>query len=118
MTDEKQKRVLVIDDNDEARTLVSVVLTKAGYRVTGAGDSASAVEELESDGYGVILLDFKMPHDGVALIDYMSANLPHVLTRTVVFIPSVNRPIWAVLPKPFDVEDLVTTVTACAAQSN
>jgi CheY-like chemotaxis protein len=118
MTEEKRKRVLVIDNNEEARTLITVVLTEAGYRVTSAGDGASAVEELESDGYGVVLLDFKMPHDGVALIDYMSTSLPHMLGKTVVFIPSVNRPIWAVLPKPFDVQDLLTTVNACAEQTN
>src|SRR5688500_15662996 len=117
MSDEKTQQVLVIDDSEESRTMVAVVLTKAGYRVTGVGDAARAVEELKSDRYAVILLDFKMPHDGVAMIDYMSESLPEVLARTVVFIPAVNRPIWGVLPKPFDVQDLVTTVNACAKQN-
>jgi CheY-like chemotaxis protein len=111
------KNVLVIDDSEESRTLVSVILTEAGYLVTGAGDAARAVEELKSDRYAVILLDFKMPHDGVAMIDYMGENLPDTLAKTVVFIPSVNRPIWGVLPKPFDIRELMSTVKACADQN-
>jgi CheY-like chemotaxis protein len=116
---EQKSEVLVIDDSEESRTLVSVVLGRAGYRVTTAGDAAKAVEELKGDGdkFAVILLDFKMPHDGVAMIDYISDNLPDVLARTVVFIPAVNRPIWGVLPKPFNVDDLLATVNACATQS-
>src|SRR4051812_28484322 len=108
------KNVLVIDDNEESRDLVSVVLDAAGYAVTTTGDAASAVEELTRSQYAVILLDFKMPHDGVAMIDYLSESLPDVLARTVVFIPAVNRPIWGVLSKPFDLKELVKTVRACA----
>jgi DNA-binding response OmpR family regulator len=81
-----------------------------------AGDAARAVEELTRGKYAVVLLDFKMPHDGVAMIDYLSENMPDILARTVVFIPAVNRPIWGVLPKPFEIQELVTTVNACARQ--
>jgi CheY-like chemotaxis protein len=113
MSDQRGQHVLVIDDNEAARTTAAAVLKTAGYKVTVAGDSAGAVEQLAKNHYAVILLDFKMPHDGVAMIDYMSENLPDLLARTVVFVPAVNRPIWGVLPKPFHVDELVKMVDAC-----
>ena len=108
--------ILVIDDSDESRTLLSVLLTNAGYQVTSAGDSARAVEELKGRSYAVILLDFRMPHNGVAMIDFIGDNMPDILAHTVVFIPSVNRRIWGVLSKPFEVNELLSTVNACATQ--
>lgn len=42
--------------------------------------------------------------------------MPDVLQRTIAFVPWVDRPIFGVLAKPFQMDELVKTVTACAGQ--
>jgi CheY-like chemotaxis protein len=110
------KTILIIDDNEQTRVFLGATLARDGYVVTEAGDSAAAVEALKTGAFAAILLDFRMPHDGVAMIDYLSESMPDVLAHTIVFMPSVNRPIWGVLPKPIDAQALLLTVGACAAQ--
>lgn len=58
-----------------------------------------------------------MPHNGVAMIDYLSDAMPDVLARTIVFMPDVNRTIFGVLPKPVDPAALLLAVGQCASQS-
>ncbi|HKO54824.1 MAG TPA: response regulator [Thermoanaerobaculia bacterium] len=111
----EERSVLIIDDNKPTRAIAAAVLLRAGFKITEAEDAARAVELLIGEQYSVILLDFKTPHDGVAMIDYMSENLPDLLSRTIVFMPAINRPIWGVLSKPIEPTELLTAVTDCAA---
>jgi CheY-like chemotaxis protein len=106
--------VLVIDASAQYRSLISAVLTDRGYEVVQASDASAAVEQLGKRAFSVVLLDLKMPHNGIAFIDYLSEALPLVLARTIAFVPWVDRPIWGVLPKPFQMDELVKTVAACA----
>jgi len=108
--------VLVIDGSSEYRTLISAVLVAQGHEVFEAADASEAVEQLGRREYVAILMDLKMPHDGVSLLDYLGASMPQVLARTIVFVPWVNKPIWGTLTKPFRVDALLNAVTACAAQ--
>ena len=106
--------VLVIDGSAQYRSLISAVLVEHGYEVVQASDASSAVEQLGKRQFSVVLLDLKMPYNGIAFIDYLSDALPLVLARTIAFVPWIDRPIWGVLPKPFQVDELVKTVAACA----
>ena len=108
--------VLVIDGSSEYRTFVSALLTSRGYEVVQAADASAAVEALGRRNFAVILLDLKMPHDGVALIDYIGDAMPHLLRRTIALIPWQHRPIWGVLSKPLGPDDVTRSVAACAAQ--
>jgi CheY-like chemotaxis protein len=52
--------VLVVDDPDLCANLWDL-LRERGFRVCLAHDAASAVERLQDDGYGVVLLDMRLP---------------------------------------------------------
>jgi CheY-like chemotaxis protein len=112
----EEKSILVIDDNEQTRAVIISALTREGYTVTEVADGLTAVAELKANVFNVVLLDFKMPHDGVTPIDYLAQNMSDVLARTIVFMPDVNRPIWGVLPKPIDTLALVDAVGACASR--
>lgn len=111
------QNVLVVDESPEYRALVSAVLSTQGYNVAQADDASSAIEQLGKREFSAVILDLKMPHNGVALIDYLGDTMPQVLLRTIAFVPWVDRPIWAVLPKPFKVDELVRSVAECCAQT-
>jgi DNA-binding response OmpR family regulator len=53
--------VLVVDDDADVRTLVSELLTRAGYQVTEAEDGRVALRALYEERPDLILLDISMP---------------------------------------------------------
>jgi signal transduction histidine kinase/CheY-like chemotaxis protein len=62
-------RVLVVDDERDARDFLALVLQRAGASVIAAGSAAEALRVLESDKVDVLLADVAMPgEDGYALI--------------------------------------------------
>jgi PAS domain S-box-containing protein len=62
-------RVLVVDDEADAREVTGTVLQKAGATVALASSTAEALECLQADGHDVLVADIGMPGtDGHALI--------------------------------------------------
>jgi signal transduction histidine kinase/ActR/RegA family two-component response regulator len=62
-------RVLVVDDEEDAREATAVLLAQAGARVVSVGSAAEAVSALHADLPDVLLSDIAMPgEDGYALI--------------------------------------------------
>jgi CheY-like chemotaxis protein len=56
-----------VDDGEENRDLVQLVLEDAGLRVDGAGDGRAGVEKALAEPYDLILMDMQMPvMDGYA----------------------------------------------------
>lgn len=53
--------VLVVDDDDRIRTVVTEVLQDEGYDVVEATNGAAALERLATVQPAVILLDMRMP---------------------------------------------------------
>ncbi len=59
-------RVLVAEDTDENRELVSELLKKRGHLVVAVSDGRQALDELEKNQYDIVLMDEQMPRmDGL-----------------------------------------------------
>jgi signal transduction histidine kinase/CheY-like chemotaxis protein len=62
-------RVLVVDDDSEARVLFATVLKGAGAQVTCVASAQDAIAAFEGAAYDVLLSDIEMPEvDGYALL--------------------------------------------------
>lgn len=114
--------VLVVEDDSAIRRLVKSVLERQGYRVEIACDGVEAVLKLGLSDYDVIVLDLMMPNlDGFAFIETLAANDADRLERIIVTSaasPAVIRTRmhgvpFAVLPKPFNIADLIELVGSC-----
>ena len=71
--------VLVVDDELEARTLLSQILKQAGHTVIEAAGAQAALEALGVQPIGVALVDRFMPdRDGLWLISQMREQFPTV----------------------------------------
>jgi signal transduction histidine kinase/ActR/RegA family two-component response regulator len=67
-------RVLVVDDQPDARELLALVLGQAGAEVLTAATAAGALEVLERDDVGVLVSDVGMPgDDGYSLVGRVRA---------------------------------------------
>ena len=63
------KRILVVDDSQSIREMISITLEKEGYKVVRAHDGFSALDALGEKTFDLILTDLHMPGmDGVELI--------------------------------------------------
>jgi CheY-like chemotaxis protein len=68
-------RVLVVDDEPDARTLIGTVLGQCGADVATVGSAAAALAALDQDRWDVLLSDISMPEeDGYALIRKVRAR--------------------------------------------
>lgn len=114
--------VLVVEDDPAIRRLVRMVLEREGYTVESASDGVEAVLKLGLVDYDVIILDLMLPNlDGFAFIDTLSKNAPERLRKIIVTSaasPTIIRQKmkatpFNVLPKPFDLNDLISIVHAC-----
>ena len=73
--------VLVVDDHDDARELLAVIVESSGYRVATACNGREAVAEAQRQKPDVIIMDLFMPEmDGyeAARVLKGSANLASV----------------------------------------
>src|SRR5947208_13991555 len=85
----RECRVLVVDDDPDIRELVSSLLSRAGYVVSGAGNGAAALELIGPDGClpDLVLLDRFMPvMDGDDLAARLRERDPNV--RIIAFTSS------------------------------
>ena len=113
--------ILVVDDEQAIREMVSFGLTSQGYRVVSAANGADAIAAFERQRreVRVVLLDTDMPVlDGKAtipLIRALAPATPIVLMSGQVTADS-NTDAVARLAKPFQLEELLRTITSLLAR--
>ena len=72
-------RVLVIDDEEQVRTLIREVLEGAGHEVMEAGNGREAMKLFEANPTSVVITDLVMPEqDGLETIRELRRRFPAV----------------------------------------
>jgi putative nucleotidyltransferase with HDIG domain len=74
----QQERILVVDDEEAVRRIVSALLERSGYAITAAENAEEALLRLrEGPDYGLVLSDIMMPGtDGLSLLQNICADHP------------------------------------------
>lgn len=112
-------RILVVDDDDVLRKLITQVLAFSAYHVDAAENGESAWEYLKANSYDLLITDNRMPEmSGLELVRKLrSANmmLPVILASGSTNAEDLSRndrlQIAATLQKPFTTGELLVTVT-------
>lgn len=125
MLPDASKSVLAIDDNEEILLLVRVLLERAGFTVDAVSTREDALQKFLSRRYAVVVLDWKMPHNGGLFIEHLHVNFPGSLARIVILtavnpssIPEeIRSSICSVVQKPFELDQFVELITECAAKN-
>jgi ATP-dependent Lon protease len=111
-------RVLVVDDEEIARTNLVYILRKDGYQVADAASGLAALDRLREQEFDVILTDLKMEKmDGLQLLQAVKETTP---TTDVIMITGYATVATAVdalrhgaahyLSKPINLEELRSSV--------
>ena len=99
--DKHPVKVLVVEDNEFYREMVSRVLIDEGYQVTSVGTGLEAIKLLKKQKFSVVLLDLFMPElDGYNTTKNLR-NIPHCKNLPIIAISgNKNKDIirkWATL---------------------
>lgn len=117
--------ILVVDDDQELRTLLQALLEDEGYAVDSASDGQIAWEKLaqQPGTYDAILLDVEMPHmNGLQLIQALRQS--EAVWAYSLIVMSANSEalqrvagmgVGHVLEKPFDLEAVLALVATSLA---
>jgi len=77
--------ILIADDNEESRNLLSRCLEKQGYTVATADNGRQALEMMAVENFDLLLLDILMPElDGYAVLKHMNADPKHKTLPVIV----------------------------------
>ena len=85
-----RERILVVDDDANIRSLLTVLLEDEGYQVLTAGDGEAAITTATAEHPDLILLDIRMPKmDGLQVCDKLRTN-PETHGIPVIFLTGFN----------------------------
>lgn len=114
----EKSKILVVDDEDALRTVLSGELVSEGYDVRTAADGDDAISNLQKENFDLVLLDIKMPRmNGFEVLKFVKEKYPR--TRVVMLtgfadlknaIESKKLGAEDFVSKPYDLVDLLTTI--------
>ena len=122
LSEQPRKKVLVVDDDDAIRMMVERVLRREHFDVESARDGFEAIEKLTRNDYATVLLDLMMPRvDGHGVLRFLESERPAEKPWVIVMTANVQgatdtahaKPVFRVIPKPFDIRQLISHVREC-----
>jgi DNA-binding response OmpR family regulator len=112
-------KVLLVDDDDAVRSMMSLTLEHKGFQVASAANVTEALKLITTQSFDVLITDLHMPNpsDGFAVITAMRHIQPKALTLLVSGYPDVKSAMDAILleadeiiVKPFETMTLADLV--------
>jgi two-component system nitrogen regulation response regulator GlnG len=118
------EQVWIVDDDSSIRWVMEKALTRAGLTSRLFETGQAVLDALASQEPMVVVSDIRMPGmDGLHLLSKIKAKLPHlpVIITTAhsdldSAVNSYEEGAFEYLPKPFDIEEMVSIVSRAQAQ--
>src|SRR5262244_3920839 len=113
------ERILVVDDEEPIREIISSMLSAAGYKTRQASSGMEALATLNANGeFELVLSDLMMAElDGIALLERSKEKYPDMPVVMVTAVHDISVALAAIrngaydyLLKPFEREQLLATV--------
>ena len=113
-------RILVVDDQPDIRTMISIVLRVHQFEIVGAGSGAAALQEFENSKFDLAIVDiFLQGTNGLDVIRQMRERVPSFPVIAISGMTSLDYFSMApelsniiCLRKPFRSAELVRAVEA------
>lgn len=111
-------KVMVIDDEDSMRHMLSVILKREGYEAVSFPDAAKALSALDSEDFDFVLCDIKMPGmDGIKFLESLRSKRTD---KTVIMMSAYGTIDTAIecmklgaydyISKPFKADEIILTL--------
>jgi DNA-binding NtrC family response regulator len=114
----KDASILVVDDEEAFRYMLSSLLTGAGYTVDTATDGVAAINAVQNKLYHIVLCDVRMPKvDGLEVLKFIRTNIPGVEVIMLTGLADVKMAVecmkvgaYDYITKPTTADELLTTI--------
>jgi two-component system, NtrC family, response regulator AtoC len=113
-----QKRLLIIDDEENMRHMLSSMLKKSGYRVSTASNGSEALDMVDQTLYDFILCDLKMPD--MSGMEFFEAARDKLWASTVIMmsaygsidtaVEAMKKGAYDFISKPFKLDEVLLTL--------
>lgn len=113
-----KESILVIDDSESMRNLISETLTREGYNVEVATDGISAIRKIKNNLYDLITLDVEMPGlrgiEVLRIIKKIDSNICVIMVTSIATIQTainaIRQGAYDYITKPFDTDDMILSI--------
>jgi len=113
-----KKKVLVVDDEESMRHMLTEMLGEEGYHVEVAADGVEALEKAQEEEFDFVLADIRMPRmDGTALLDELhKQNIPSTVILMSAYgdvstaLEAIKHGAYDYIPKPFKSDEIILTL--------
>lgn len=110
--------ILVVEDNQQMRKAISMLLQKIGYSVQAVESGQQALQTLRENYFDLVITDYKMkPIDGMQLLTEIKKNWPATEVIMITAFGTISRGVQAIkmgafdyLTKPFDNRQLLNLI--------
>ena len=113
------RTLLVVEDDDDLRSIFKTSLAVAGYAVREARDGFEALRSLDAVIPDLVILDLRLPGlSGYAVLDELAAqaHTRHIPVMIVTASPErIDADVACVLRKPVLPDQLLAAVRRCLA---
>ncbi len=108
------EKILVVDDEQSMRDVLSIMLKRAGYGVTTASDGEEAVGHIHKEIFDLVITDLRMPKmGGLDVLKTVKACSPETVVLVITAFASAESAVEAMkhgaydyLTKPFQVDEV------------
>lgn len=108
------EKILVVDDEQSLREVLSIMLKRTGYAVTSVADGEEAIELLSKDIFDLVITDLRMPKiDGMEVLKAAKSASPETVVLIITGFASADSGVEAMkqgaydyLTKPFQVDEV------------
>ncbi len=112
---ERQAPILIVDDEEAVRKLLHRKLSSEGYHCQEAANSDQALDKLQSNTVGLVILDIRMPgKSGVELLPEIKASYPDTMVIMATAISDASTAIQCMkqgaydyITKPFNLDEVI-----------
>ncbi|MCW8859204.1 MAG: response regulator [Deltaproteobacteria bacterium] len=119
-------KVLIVDDEENARLGLSKLLAQDGYQVSAVSNGFEALEHMQQDSADLIITDIKMPEmNGLVFLREVSQSFPQVKVIMLTayggvasYLEAMNLGAFEYLNKPVRLHDLKTVINRIFDQPN
>jgi DNA-binding NtrC family response regulator len=112
------ERILIVDDEEGMRRLLSRVLSREGYETSAVGSGAEALRQVASERFDLVVTDIKMPEmDGLQLLAELKEYEPSLPIIVITAYGTIENAVQALrsgaydyIAKPFENDEIKLTV--------
>lgn len=95
------EKILVVDDEQGLRDVLSIMLKRAGYAVTTASDGDEAIAQVQKEIFDLVITDLRMPRvGGLEVLKAVKAASPETVVLMITAFASADSAVEAMKQGP------------------